>query len=50
MRKGVPLEQLGNIAGVLVDLHVLTKLSGARGHYAFDDPMFREWFTKATSL
>jgi hypothetical protein len=21
-----------------------------RGHYAFDDPMFREWFSKAMSL
>jgi hypothetical protein len=34
----------------LVDLHVLTKPSGTRGHYAFDDPMFREWFSKAMSL
>jgi hypothetical protein len=28
---------------------VLTKPSGMRGHYAFDDPLFREWFIKARS-
>jgi hypothetical protein len=25
----------------LVDMHVLTKPSGIRGHYAFDHPLFR---------
>jgi len=33
----------------LVDLHVLTKPAGSRGHYGFDDPMFREWLSRQTS-
>jgi Fe2+ or Zn2+ uptake regulation protein len=24
-------------------LHVVSKRAGTRGHYTFDDPMFREW-------
>jgi hypothetical protein len=46
-KKAVPSGTVGVALRALVDLHVLTKPSGARGHYAFDDPMFREWFTKA---
>lgn len=49
-KKAVPSGSVGDALRALVDLHVLTKPSGIRGHYAFDDPMFREWFTKATSL
>jgi hypothetical protein len=49
-KKVVPSGSVGDALRTLVDLHVLTKPSGTRGHYAFDDPMFREWFTKATSL
>lgn len=30
----------------LIDLHVLTKPTGARGGYTFDDPMFREWISR----
>jgi hypothetical protein len=41
---------VGDALRTLIDLHVLTKPSGTRGHYAFDDPMFREWFSKAMSL
>jgi hypothetical protein len=41
---------VGDALRTLVDLHVLTKPSGTRGHYAFDDPMFREWCSKAMSL
>jgi hypothetical protein len=31
----------------LVDLHVLTKPAGSHGRYSFDDPMFREWLSRA---
>ena len=41
---------VGDALRMRVDLHVLTKPSGTRGHYAFDDPMFREWFSKTMSL
>jgi hypothetical protein len=30
----------------LLDLPVLTKPTGARGGYTFDDPMFREWMSR----
>jgi hypothetical protein len=46
-KKAVPSGSVGDALRTLIDLHVLTKPSGARGHYAFDDPMFREWFSKA---
>jgi hypothetical protein len=49
-KKVVPSGSVGDALRKLVDLHVLTKPSGTRGHYAFDDPMFREWFSKAMSL
>ena len=48
-KKAVPSGSVGDALRTLVDLHVLTKPSGTRGHYAFDDPMFREWFAKALS-
>jgi hypothetical protein len=48
-RKTVPSGSVGDALRTLVDMHVLTKPSGIRGHYAFDDPMFREWFFKASS-
>jgi hypothetical protein len=49
-KKVVPSGTVGDALRALVDLHVLTKPSGTRGHYAFDDPMFREWFSKAMPL
>lgn len=49
-KKAVPSGSVGDALRTLVDLHVLTKPSGSRGHYAFDDPLFREWFSKATSV
>jgi hypothetical protein len=49
-KKVVPSGSVGDALRTLVDLHVLTKPSGTRGHYAFDDPMFREWFSKAMLL
>jgi hypothetical protein len=49
-KKVVPYGSVGDALRTLVDLHVLTEPSGTRGHHAFDDPMFREWFTKATSF
>ena len=49
-KKVVPSGSVGDALRTLIDLHVLTKPSGTRGHYAFDDPMFREWFSKAMSL
>jgi uncharacterized protein len=33
----------------LIELHVLTKPGGTRGHYSFDDPMFREWLSRAAA-
>jgi uncharacterized protein len=33
----------------LIDTHVLTKPTGTRGHYTFDDPMFREWLSRAAA-
>ena len=49
-KKVVPSGTVGDALRTLLDLHVLTKPSGTRGHYAFDDPMFREWFSKTLSL
>jgi hypothetical protein len=46
-KKEVPSGSVGDALRALVDQHVLTKPSGTRGHYAFDDPMFREWICKA---
>jgi len=48
-KKTVPSGSVGDALRTLVDMHVLTKPSGIRGHYAFDDPMFREWFIRAGS-
>jgi len=49
-KKAVPSGSVGDALRALVDQHVLTKPTGSRGHYAFDDPMFREWFSKEKPL